>query len=387
MGLLATAFTLFIAAAVMATSYVSQSGAENSSFQFMNLPVGSCVVSPTKGTWTAPGPPIPREGDAMAYDVSDGYVVLFGGYPDTGSGLADTWTYSGGCWTNITPTTSPPALSGASMVWDPNSADCQTAFGTNSGCLLLFGGCTAVAGTIVGIGILNDCSSGSSSTWEFLGGVWKEVTTTSAPCGRWDFSMTFDASTGDNFVLLYGGVGVTSACGGNANGDSYLEDTWKFVGGATPTWTELYATSAPGLREGASMTYDSSSGDNYVLLYGGYYAGELDNAWSFQSGAWSTKALCSTTCTPGALTMASAVWDPTYSAIILSGGYDGTNYHTTAWAYASGGWTSVCTSCFTPARSYAASAFDQNSADYYLLIFGGESTQPPPVLGDVWIYK
>ena len=51
------------------------------------------------------GPPSPRLAAPFAYDASDGYFVLFGGWTSTspsGPVLNDTWTYTGTNWTNIT---------------------------------------------------------------------------------------------------------------------------------------------------------------------------------------------------------------------------------------------------------------------------------------------
>jgi hypothetical protein len=47
-----------------------------------------------------------RWGASMAYDPIDHYVVMFGGCPslDCPSALGDTWSYSHGTWSDLTPT-------------------------------------------------------------------------------------------------------------------------------------------------------------------------------------------------------------------------------------------------------------------------------------------
>ena len=84
-------------------------------------------------TWTnvTPSDPLsspPARGLAsMDYDGVIDQLVLFGGF---GSGsYADTWTWDGTTWTQISPALSPSARYGAPMAFDPGSAQ-----------LLLFGG-------------------------------------------------------------------------------------------------------------------------------------------------------------------------------------------------------------------------------------------------------
>src|SRR4029077_8038026 len=87
----------------------------------------------TGDTWTQLNPsssPSPRDLPAMVYDAADGYVLLFGGQDVTnGNVLGDTWKFSNGQLTQLSPTTSPLARSDASIAYD--AAD---------GYVVLFGG-------------------------------------------------------------------------------------------------------------------------------------------------------------------------------------------------------------------------------------------------------
>ena len=80
------------------------------------------------GRWTqaltVTAPP-ERSGPALTFDASLGGLVLFGGhYPPLGPGFSDTWVYSSGSgrvpstWMKLTPVASPPGLSGAAMAFD-----------------------------------------------------------------------------------------------------------------------------------------------------------------------------------------------------------------------------------------------------------------------------
>ena len=143
----------------------------------------------------------------MAYDVADGYVVLFGGASDAGSTptcYGDTWQFLGGAWTNIT-------------VPGP-SADCYPTmtYDTSDGYLLLLT---------------------NGNTWKFQGGTWTTISTTSSPPPRALADMTYDAA--DGYVLLYGG------CCKNISTRVGFSDTWEYQAGV---WTNITTTTGPGPR-------------------------------------------------------------------------------------------------------------------------------------------
>jgi hypothetical protein len=135
----------------------------------------------------------------MAYDTAMGQLVLFGGVG--GSGVDnDTWTLTGTTWTELTPTTSPPAARyGATMAYD--SATSQ---------LVLFGG--------------TDNVNYYSDTWTLTGTTWTDLSISPAasPPAR-DWAVMAD-DPGTHQFVLFGGVG----------NDGYLADTWTF-GVATTT--------------------------------------------------------------------------------------------------------------------------------------------------------
>lgn len=86
------------------------------------------------GTWTnftAASPPDPCCEASAAWDNATDSVLLFGGQaPGTGgAGLAETWSFSNGSWTNVSPSISPSARWAASMAYDPADGE-----------MLLFGG-------------------------------------------------------------------------------------------------------------------------------------------------------------------------------------------------------------------------------------------------------
>jgi hypothetical protein len=158
--------------------------------------------------------PPPRPDAAMADDPGDGRVVLFGGDSpnDSVPFYNDTWGFSAGNWTNLSPVLS-RAPSGRE---DPAlSSDAGAGF------LLLFGGTTTP-----GTPALRD-------TWTLSGRVWSNVTTRvlGSPPPAGGAREAYDPS--DGTVLLFGGVGV----------DGFLSETWVFT-----------STVSPGASPGPSLT-------------------------------------------------------------------------------------------------------------------------------------
>jgi hypothetical protein len=82
---------------------------------------GIRAVQGAGSTPPAAQPPA-RTNAAMAYDASNGSVVLFGGASNSHT-LNDTWIWDGSGWTQAHPTTTPPALTNPQMTYDPVSHD------------------------------------------------------------------------------------------------------------------------------------------------------------------------------------------------------------------------------------------------------------------------
>src|SRR5437660_1836910 len=109
--------------------------------------IGTPALASGVGAWTSLYPT--QGGAPIAYDVADGYVILFGGTPST-------WKFLGGSWTNIPSVISPSSRTGASMAYD-----------AVDGYVILFGG------------LGRNYNSQFHDTWKFLGGSWTNITSTS----------------------------------------------------------------------------------------------------------------------------------------------------------------------------------------------------------------
>ena len=286
--------------------------------------------------------PSPRSEAALAYDAGDGYAVLFGGRSSSGSALADTWTYVGGNWTELSLSTHPSARDNASMTYD--SAD---------GYVLLFGGYS-------GTKVLGD-------TWEFTGGKWTQISPTTSPVARAGASMSFDGK--DGYVVLFGGG--TSAV-------SPLHDTWTYLAG---TWTELSATKSPSARAEASIGYDST--DSYVVLFGGLnQTGKaLADTWKFVGGAW-TKL--SPSHPPSARSSAGLTGDTADGGLVLFGGVGSSGAVLgDTWTFVGGAWTHLTPVNSPPSLGAPDMAFD--AKDGHVVLFGGMTHSSGPY-AHVWEY-
>jgi hypothetical protein len=214
------------------------------------------------GVWDQLHPahsPPSRHWASMAYDSSDGDILLFGGaHNNSDLYLGDTWTFANGTWVEQTPAVSPYPRYGATMVDDP--AD---------GYVLLYGGETdAVPGGYY-----------ANDTWIYHGRTWTELPEAHTPPGRlWD-SAAFDCVTGSVVVF-----------GGQANHykayNSTQNATWEFSGG---TWTNVTHSPSPPARFGAAFSYDPPYGS--LILFGGLSATVVDatvlsDTWTYGQGHW-----------------------------------------------------------------------------------------------------
>ncbi|MDQ1604765.1 MAG: large repetitive protein [Actinomycetota bacterium] len=158
-------------------------------------------------------------GVAMAAEPN-GRVLAFGG--DNGNTpYSSTWEWDGSAWSQLAPTTSPPARGGAAMAAD------------GLGGLILYGGYSDNSGPTP----LYD-------TWRWNGSNWAHLTPVHVP----------DVQDESAFHLA--------------------SDTWTWDG---QTWNQETTSSQPEARSGPS----SATAAGGVLLYGGNSASALHDTWSW----------------------------------------------------------------------------------------------------------
>jgi hypothetical protein len=285
----------------------------------------------------------------MAYDSSDGYVVLLGVVSgSTPASGTDMWTFHGGVWAALHPTLMPQNCPGSSLTYDDHDGYL----------LYLAGPSTSWV----------PCSSGNQ-TWSYHAGVWTQLFPAMSPSGRYGAAVTNDSA--DGYVLLFGGL--SAAC----YPSSQCNDTWKFAGGG---WTQLHPVVSPSARQEAGMTYDAA--DQYVLLFGGVgpnYQPGLNDTWVFSAGSW--LQLHPTVAPPWPEPDALSYDAADRVAVFTSAWNTSGPVQEVVWTFQSGNWT-ISRSTAPPERLGVATAFDYSGG--YLLFFGGYGY---PNYQDTWTFR
>jgi hypothetical protein len=217
------------------------------------------------GTWTpvySTLVPPARAAASLAYDPLTQTAILFGGESYRllvnaagesyiGADYHDTWAFSNGQWTQLSPAHSPGGRDSAMMAYDPASQQ-----------IVLFGG-------------FNWTIYNTADTWVFANGTWTQASTpSSAPGPRNNGAFAFDPALGG--LLLWGGH----------TGWQFYSDTWLWV---NSTWTQLSTPNTPAAGWGASL---AQYGTGCMVLYGGFVAGPNPAVGQYFNTTWSTGTGC-----------------------------------------------------------------------------------------------
>ena len=255
----------------------------------------------------------------------------------------------------------PPARGGAGMTYDPVT-----------GYVVLFGGIkglTAAAGST-----FND-------TWLFKNGAWSRLNI-SGPSPRLGEYMAYDYT--DGYILLFGGGPYLTL-----NGSLYYHDTWKFQNG---TWTELHPAVYPSARGLGGMVYDSA--DGYLLMFGGM-SSQTDihsDTWTYAGGVWHN-ITSSLSVAPPPLLAPVMAYDPPASEVLVFGGatpeagYEFGQDLSVTWTFSHGVWRNVSATSGTPPDGRILASMGYDSAQGFLVLFGGWNTSTGALYGDTWLYS
>ncbi|MFZ1022796.1 MAG: PKD domain-containing protein [Thermoplasmata archaeon] len=300
--------------------------------------------------------PSGRLGAAMAWDASDGYVLLFGGESVTEVAVGDTWTYLNGVWTNETAnvTGAPPAIVGGAMAFDPSS-----------GKIVLFGG-------------WNRTEVSQNYTYTYHAGAWTNITTIAGtpPSGRIFPTLMTDSTDGQ--LILFGGRGPSG---------NWLRDTWTFKNGLWTNVTSLQPFAMPVIYS-PILTDDPGEG---ALLFGPAFWGSNSvhaSTFVFHAGAWQN--LTSTLLAePPAFLYGAGVYVPSISGVFAFGAayFNKTGDEfagATTWEFTNGAWSNVTNLVGTSydAVGGLAPSVAYDPIDQSVLEFGGERIVAPPALSN-----
>jgi N-acetylneuraminic acid mutarotase len=206
--------------------------------------------------------------------------------------------------------------------------------------------------------------------------VWENMNPTTNPGIRINSPLSYD-STADRVIVF----------GGWRAGPNDLNDTWTYDYN-TNTWTNRTPSTAPPIRAGHGLAYDSES--DRTILFSGWQSGSGGtlvhwvDTWTYEysSNTWTNMSPVVTP--PGKLTPSMA-YDSESDRVILFGGLDdGGTYSGETWAYDfnTNNWTLMNPSTNPSDRFDAPMTYDSES-DRIIMIGGWNAGG---FIDDVWAY-
>ena len=307
-------------------------------------------------TWTSHQPPAsPPSGGVAATDPTDGGLILLTPMGETWRWTGSTWELGEAAaappqgtppatpWVERTPSSCPPARTGATMVTDEARHQ-----------VLLFGGSSSVLGQVPPV--LGD-------TWIWDGSGWAERRTSPSPPGRAYAVAAWDAAHG--VVVLFGGQGLDDS-GAPVDYDA----TWTWNGSA---WKRQSPKAAPpGLRF-ASMAWDPE-GRTVILVTGA--GAQAAQTWSWDGSSW--KQLHPHTTPPvGALVTAP---DAGGLVMVSAAGADG---QASTWSWGGGDWHRLAVAG-TPPLSGIAIAYEPQA--HRVVLFSGDCPTGHCPNAGTWVF-
>lgn len=306
-------------------------------------------------TWTQLTPstsPPARDGHAMVLATGP---FIFGGMGANRQMFNDTWEWNGSRWLQYSPAASPSGRTGHAMAYDERRQQ-----------VVLFGGTSSVAGDGAPSGLQNDTWIWNGSSWKFVKyrPVW--------PSARWLHSMTYDSFR--QRVVLHGG---------QVSQTVWLNDTWEWNGSS---WTQI--VTSPAFRFGHATAYDA--GNDRTFLFGGVAVGNLngtDGSFWWDGVNWrdiaTTGDVVDLSVRPAGRYLHALASDRN-TRVFLFGGVGAGGALGDTWIWTGRSWLPARPIASPSARAGHAMTFLPGAAQ--VMLFGGESAAGT-VLGDTWIYS
>lgn len=288
---------------------------------------------------TATAGPTARNGHAMACDVGNGRVVVFGGLADNAVALGDTWSWNGSAWTQLSTVVSPPARWGHSMAYDERRQR-----------MVMFGGFVPNVGFV-------------EQTWEFDGTNWAQATPAVAPSRRGYHGTCYDARRGR--VVVFGGCDSPSV---------FRNDVWEWDGAA---WIQRPTNAGPQGRRGPAVAFDAER-DELVVFGGSNDTQTFGDTWTLQGATWTLRTPSNP---PGARHEAGMAFDAACGRVVMVGGADrtfATNF-ADSWSWDGASWARTQGAAPTGRHGIAVV---QDLRRGKSVVFGGRDTAG--FLADVW---
>jgi PKD repeat protein len=279
-------------------------------------PCGRCVVASRPGSaslsWLNVTPealgdvPPASTGASLALDTATDQLVWFGGCDGPLCVGNQTWTFSGGAWTNITATSvgpPPPARTEAAML--------SAGTGSTTPVPVLFGGVSAAGG------LLND-------TWVLGSSGWNRATpacATGCPPPLAETGIADGGFYAGNVTVVFGGCR-------DANCSELSNATWKFYWNASneTAWAGGGTASSPSPRANPAMGFDPAL--QAIVLFGGRtQCGAApcaaSDVWTFSRNSWTNVTTTVGGTAPPSRSGGALVWDAQLGGLLLTGGQNG----------------------------------------------------------------
>jgi hypothetical protein len=193
-------------------------------------------------------------------------------------------------------------------------------------------------------------------TWIWSGTSWAKLDPPESPSARSGASMSFDSATGQ--LILFGGLSASGR----------MNDTWIWSGS---TWTELSPADRPMEREDGSMAFDPATGQ--LVLFGGNTSNNTNgDTWLWTGTNWVEQLPVTS---PSAREGDSLAYDSLTGQLVLFGGfhYGGStslsNTLNDTWNWTGSTWNQLQPGTSPPSRMGAAITFDTSVGK--LVLFGG----------------
>ncbi len=316
-------------------------------------------------TWTQLAPttaPPARTKAQIAHSLVTGNYLLFGGIDPTQVYRNDTWTYDplADAWTQENPTTMPPGRIQSDLVFD-----------------LLRNRFVMWSGYPGGNGYVQDLwewvpgagGPGQSGDWQQIqpapGNVW--------PQERDHMAMVYDLARGR--TLMFGGWNYFA-------GQLRYNDLWAWDG---TNWTQITTTNTPAGRDGHDMVLDTAR-DQLVVFGGGRWNSvAIGETWTLDlaSNTWTRRTPAQS---PAARYNHTMAWDEARQRVVLFGGRTSTQSFADTWEWDGSNWAQRSPTTSPSARQYGKLAYDPLREQ--IVMFGGDLNGAfgQGALGDTWRY-
>ncbi len=290
-----------------------------------------------------------RNAHSMVYDSGNSQVYLFGGANEK-EVLSDLWVLGEHQWKKVLTKNQPSPRTFTSMAYDKQNNR-----------IILFGGSRVLFGQKPSSqNLLND-------TWQFRGGSWEKINTSSSPIPRVEASIVYDEHR--KRIVLFGGYTIKNS--------EYLKlgDTWEFY---NENW-HLVSEGGPSNRHGTSMIYDNKN--KYVILFGGstvdkQYGKSKGETWIWSQEKWNKLEIEQ----PPGVFNASMIYDKDQEQLIRFGGWNGKSRINETWLFNNNKWKQLNTRNSPVSRNHSSMIYDEKRKK--VILFGGHDGKN--IFGDTW---